>query len=81
MREGEPVVGMVPWWAWLLPLARAGLLIAFVLVVGIVQGRSTGVYPTLLEWSEALHRLRWWPRSRRRDEDVTDVAPPPQREV
>lgn len=64
---------MVPWWAWLLPLARTGLLIAFVLVVGVIQGRSTDVYPTLQEWSEALHRLTWWSRLLRRDRGDAQV--------
>jgi hypothetical protein len=70
------MAGMVPWWVWLLPLVRTALVIAFVLVVGVIQGRSTGTYPPLAQWSEALDRLRRWPRSGRHDHAAADTPPP-----
>ncbi|WP_041254080.1 hypothetical protein [Frankia sp. EAN1pec] len=59
---------LVPWWVWLILLARQLLVIGFVLLAGVVQGRSTGQYPTLKEWCAALHLLRRPPGMPRRRE-------------
>jgi len=53
---------LVPWWVWLIPLARTFLLAGFVLLAGLVQGRSSGRYPTLEQWCEALRAVHRWHR-------------------
>jgi hypothetical protein len=40
-----------------LALARVVVLVAFTIITGVVQGRSTGKYPKVGEWTEALRRL------------------------
>jgi hypothetical protein len=46
-----------PWWAWTVPLWPTLLAMAFVLLTGWLRGRSTGSYPTVQEWTQALLTL------------------------
>jgi hypothetical protein len=52
-------------------IARAVLAITFVVIVGIVQGRTTGKYPSLTQWVAALRRLQ--PFRRARGEDTSEA--------
>lgn len=46
-----------PWWIWLVPVIRVFITGAFIVVAGLVQGKTTGRYPTLAESCEAFRTL------------------------
>lgn len=46
-----------PWWVWLVPLGPAVLTLSFVVLAGIIQGFTTGKWPSLTEWCQAARLL------------------------
>jgi hypothetical protein len=53
-------VSTIPQWLWLLLLLPMNgvMTVWFVLAVGIIQGLTTGRYPSLSQWSTALRDLQ-----------------------
>lgn len=63
------------WWICVVPFVQPVLMVTFVLVAGIIQGRTTGRWPTLVEWSMAMRTVRPFTRvppiGRWRQEEVS----------
>jgi hypothetical protein len=49
----------VPWWICILPALRVLATGIFVMLAGLLEGRATGHYPTLIESCEAFRTLLW----------------------
>lgn len=67
----------LPWWMVLVLVARPLLTLLFVVFAGVVQGRTTGSYPTLGEWCHALaslHPTTTSPRYRRDSAILSSTA-------
>jgi hypothetical protein len=65
-----------PWWILLLPVIRPLIMVGFVLVAGLVQGRTTGIWPTLSEWTSAVSTVRPFAR-RMRTIPTKQIGSPP----
>lgn len=69
----------IPLWLWLLLPVHSVVTVAFVLAAGIIQGRTTGRYPSLRQWATALRDLQQpggqetGPSSDQDDEPATPV--------
>jgi hypothetical protein len=48
------MVQTIPWWVWLIPLARVVAALLVVLFGSIVERISTGRWPSLVEWCRAM---------------------------
>jgi hypothetical protein len=66
-----------PWWLLVVPWIGPAMRILFVLVAGTIQGRTTGRWPTLTEWTSAVstNPVNVTRRSSRRSSQPVD--PPP----
>lgn len=52
------VMGTIPWWVWTIPIWPTVMSMAYALLVGVLQRRATGRYPSFREWCRAVPALR-----------------------
>jgi len=48
----------IPWWAWTVPMWPTAMCMAYALLVGVLQRKTTGRYPSFGEWCRAVPMLR-----------------------